>query len=174
MLLAGCQPFSNVKRPVSGQEQVDVIEIMGRIAFTTPSRSGSAQFKWKSVKSAYELRLTGRLGIGRIVIRGTNESADIVTSTGETMENVDLQGWLIDTFEIDLPILDLPACIRMNCDFAKNGNSRKYDSDGRLQEFENQGWSVKAAYAENEPDELAVKEIQLQRGETRLRILFDS
>ncbi len=172
-LLASCQPFRDISGPVSDEEHVDVVEISGRIAFITPSRSGSAQFRWKSEKSAYELQLTGRFGIGRIVIRGTKESADIETSSGETMENIDLQAWLIDTFEIDVPILDLPACMRMDCEFAKNGTSRQYDRNGRLQEFENQGWSVKSTYTKNQLGELVVKEMRLQRDETRFRIVFD-
>lgn len=172
LALVSCQTFKSATPPNSLSESDDIIEISGRIAYRTSMESGSALFKWRSEKSAYELQLSGRFGIGRMTIRGTSESADILTPAGELIENVDLQRWLIDALQIDVPILELPSCFRLDCDFAKKSTKRQYDSFGRLEEFENQGWSVKATYAKNQSNETAVKEMQLQSDDSRLRIFF--
>ena len=173
LMLVSCQPFRSATAPNLLPEADDVIELSGRIAYRTSVQSGSVLFKWRSEKSAYELQLSGRLGIGRMTIRGTKESADIVTPRGELLENVDLQRWLVDALQIDVPILELPACFRLDCDFVKKSTKRQYDTFGRLEQFESQGWSVNATYARNQSDELDVKELQLQSDDSQLRLFFN-
>ncbi|MCY3885094.1 MAG: outer membrane lipoprotein LolB [Gammaproteobacteria bacterium] len=157
----------------SNSENVQVLK--GRIIYKSPEESFSAVFTWRSTGSEYELRLRDRLGLGRVLIKGNSESADIETSRGEILEDVDLQSWLAKEFGISIPILELPDCLTMDCRLVSTGQNHIYDGQNRLIEFEHGEWTIKAVYDSNLAKELnQVSEIQLLHGESKMRMIFDS
>ena len=171
-LLVSCWPLRSGSKDLQ-PDGTGVTNVSGRFVYKSPDESISMTFRWKSEESAYELTMSGPLGLGRVVIRGTNDTANILTPNGETLENVDLQRWLADEFSISIPILELPSCLDMDCTFAKEGENHVYDSDGRLIGFENQGWKVSSTYGANQSDKHLVKELHLKRENTEVRLIFD-
>lgn len=153
----------------------DLQVLKGRIIYKSPEQSISAVFSWRSTGSEYVLRLRDRLGLGRVRIEGNNSSANIETSRGETLDDVDLQSWLTEELGISIPILELPNCLTMDCSFVRAGQNHMYDAQNRLIEFEYGAWTVKAIYDSNLSKKLnQVNEIQLLNGESKLRMIFDN
>lgn len=173
-LVMSCLPLSRSSENTGSEPQESQI-VTGRVIYKSPGESFSAVFSWKSTESSYELRLRDRLGLRRVRIEGTNDSAKIETSRGESLEDVDLQLWLEDQFGISIPILELPNCMTMDCSMVRSGRNHQYDTYNRLVQFEYDSWTVKATYDSRVMEESnSVNELQLLNGETVVRMIFDN
>lgn len=149
--------------------------LKGRFIYKSPEESFSAVFTWKSNENAYELLLRDRLGLRRIRILGSGETADIETPNGQTLEEVDVQAWLEEQFSVSVPLLELLDCLTMDCSFVKSGQNHVYDEQDRLVEFNYDAWTVQAIYdSRKTEDSNVVKEIQMLDGSTTVRMIFDS
>lgn len=165
-------------RPPSNSTGIDLNwshVLQGRFIYKSPEESFSAVFTWRSKGSNYELRLRDRLGLRRIHITGKDEQAKIETSSGQILEDVDVQTWLKEELGISVPILELPKCLTMDCSLVKSGKNHIYDEQNRIIEFEYDAWTVQASYdSRNTKNSNAVKEIQMSNGAIKLRMIFDS
>ncbi len=173
-LLVSCLPLATPKDSTRSDPNWSQI-LKGRFIYKSPEDSFSAVFTWKSKENAYELLLRDRLGLRRIRILGSGETADIETPNGQTLEEVDVQAWLEEQFAVSVPILKLPDCLTMDCSFVKSGQNHVYDEQDRLVEFNYDAWTVQAIYDSRQTeDSNVVKEIQMLDGSTKVRMIFDS
>lgn len=144
----------------------------GRIAFRSPSESFVTVFRWLETSSNFQLTLRDRLALGGIRINGNESTAQIEYSNGTTVENVDLDQWIEENLGLAVPFRELWKCLSLTCKLIDEAEQKNHDQHGRLETFFNDQWSFTFSYRDENPDSSILKELEMRKDETTVRIFF--
>ena len=174
LFVVSCQSLKVPNPPDESDPFANATVVSGRIVYRGSSEAFTLLFRWKSIETRYQLLLRDKLGMNRALIQGSSTGADIKLASGESLKNIDVQRWLDEELSISIPILELPHCLNLECDFFRSGTDRVFDSTNRLSEFNHAEWNVQLQYQGNSKDKHNLKEIRFSSDDTRLRMIFDT
>lgn len=156
MLLAACQHTPTLPQlpPVTQQPNSTAspnhvqFQITGKIGVRTPKQNGSAFYVWQQQQDAFAIELTGAMGIGRTVIQGNAQHAQLESSktgliTADNPEELlyKATGWVA-------PITHLTDWTRGQA--ATADAHTQADEQTRLTQIGEDGWQVQLNYQDNE------------------------
>jgi outer membrane lipoprotein LolB len=123
-------------------ENIHAWSAHGAIAGNDDKKAWSATVYWKQLSAHnYALQLFGPVGVGTIKITGTPSHVTLVTSKGDRFESASAENLLAKQTGWNVPISNLYYWVRGLP--APNFSAKKsYDSQHRLSELHQDGWSV--------------------------------
>lgn len=169
--LAGCQPFSKSESIVDAEHTTS---LKGRVAIQSPEQSFNGLFVFRESGGNFELTLRHRLAPLSVKIFGTEEAATIKTSTGQVEENVNLNLWLEDEFDVRLPFLELWRCLTLECSLISEGAEHQYDQDERLTSFQYKQWTFTVEYADKSLESKIVSQVTIEDDSVNLKFIFEN
>ena len=118
---------------------LDNWELKGRIGLVSKRESGSASLYWKQQRDAYELDVVAPLGMGSLVVVGSENGVVLQSSDGELYWAEDAQwlvwqrtGWIIPMGSLKNWILGVPS----------RSEQYKLDDRGHVVQLSNESWQV--------------------------------
>lgn len=82
-LIAGCSHQPPISQPIDWSQHqaqlaaLDQWQLRGKLGFKSPQRGGSANLQWSQNQQQYQLRLSGPMGTGNILIQGDQTRAQM-------------------------------------------------------------------------------------------------
>ena len=176
LILSGCQQYTQPQAPNVAQipEAAKNFNLQGKIGVRTPGQSGSAFFTWVQQQDAFDIELSGILGVGKTQISGqpgnvTLNSAKTGLIQADTPEEL-LQratGW-------QAPITHLVGWVQAKPATTQAKISK--DEQNRPIQFLEDGWTVDLSYNEQAqlPNKLILKQLLESGQENRITMLIQN
>lgn len=176
LILSGCQQYTQPQAPNVAQipEAAKNFNLQGKIGVRTPGQSGSAFFTWVQQQDAFDIELSGILGVGKTQISGqpgnvTLNSAKTGLIQADTPEEL-LQratGW-------QAPITHLVDWVQAKPATTQAKISK--DEQNRPIQFLEDGWTVDLSYNEQAqlPNKLILKQLLESGQENRITMLIQN
>lgn len=164
-LLSACTPTQTLKTDSGEQWQMS-----GKLGIWTAETKESAQMNWLQCGQNYQIRLSGPLGIGAVIIDGDKDEVTISQAgkdpwTEETPEDLmEKIGW-------NLPVSSLFHWLRMR-PTPNEPFEEKRDTDERLVELSQQGWLVEYQRYQNSETGLLPALIQIKDADIRAKFII--
>ncbi len=124
------------------RQQINNLEIRGRLGVQTEITGGSMDIIWKNADQDYSIRLIAPLGAGSYLVQGNSDYAEIRFPDGKTdiVNNIDVVFKSI--FEIDLPASAVKDWIRGLPSKALMIEQISWNEQGLLAKLKQSGWNV--------------------------------
>ncbi len=176
LLLAACAtpsrqlPESDFSDQQQQLQALDDWQVEGKIGLRANGRGGSAQLNWRQQQNHYKLRLSGPLGIGTVLVNGSDAGVELRNKDGvyqaASPEQLiqQLTGWQIPVTALQywargLPSPDLPV------------QGQQIES-GRLASLEQGGWHIDYRDFTQVNGLWLPSKMVMTRPETQLTILY--
>ena len=176
LILTGCQQYTQPQGPNVSQtpEAANNFNLQGKIGVKTPGQSGSAFFTWVQQQDAFDIELSGILGVGKTQISGkpgevSLNSAKTGLIEAETAEELleRATGWqapithLVDWFQAK------PATTQVKIN---------KDEQNRPIQFLEDGWTVDLSYNDQAqlPNKLILKHALESGQENRITMIIQN
>lgn len=174
LMLAGC--VSVPINPDIGQRETERAQYLsahthwsfsGRLAYSHEGKGGSAQLLWQQNGGVSDLRISAPLAMGSVRIRFDANNAQMFDASGRELRSGKPEVLLAQLLQIPMPAGDLASGLR-----AFWPESSEQTASATLGAVTMAEWSWNYANWREEPVRLPGK-IEIQRGQTRLRIIID-
>lgn len=176
LILSGCQQYTQPQAPNVAQipEAAKNFNLQGKIGVRTPGQSGSAFFTWVQQQDAFDIELSGILGVGKTQISGqlgnvTLNSSKTGLITADTPEELleRATGWQAPITHLVDWVQAKPATM-----LAKISK----DEQNRPIQFLEDGWIVDLSYNEQAqlPNKLVLKHLLESGQENRITMLIQN
>ncbi len=176
LILSGCQQYTQPQAPNVAQipEAAKNFNLQGKIGVRTPGQSGSAFFTWVQQQDAFDIELSGILGVGKTQISGqpgnvTLNSTKTGLITADTPEELleRATGW-------QAPITHLVDWVQAKPATTLAKISK--DEQNRPIQFLEDGWIVDLSYNEQAqlPNKLVLKHLLESGQENRITMLIQN
>lgn len=139
----------------------------GRLAYSHEGKGGSAQIQWQQKGSVSDLRISAPLALGSVHIRFDADTAQMFDASGRELRSGKPDELLAQLLQIPMPAGDLASGVR-----AFWPESPEQTASAALGAVTLADWSWSYTNWREEPVRLPGK-IEIQRGQTRLRIIID-
>ena len=103
----------------------------------------AASFDWRQAGRRYEIDLWGPLGQGRIRISGDGLALSVTDSRGETLRGASAVALMEQALGWSAPTTALQHWVRGRYDPSTPATIQGYAENGRLNQFEQMGWTVR-------------------------------
>ncbi len=181
-LLAGCAGVAP-RPPVGAPEQawavhrdrleaLDSWRLNGRLAIRSEGEAWHASLNWHQENSHYAVRITAPLGQGSLRLEGTPRFVQLQTSKGESAVSDDPErllyqqlGWRVPVASLRYWVLGLPA---------PGAAQRQLDSQGRLAQLQQNGWSIQFLDYRQEDGVDVPGRVFASRGDAEVRLVVGS
>ena len=178
-LLAGCAGLAP-QPPVNAPEEawtahrarlelVDSWRLGGRLAIRSGGEAWHATLNWHQENSRYAVRITAPLGQGSLRLEGNPRFVQLRTSKGESAVSNDPEqllyqqlGWHVPVASLRYWVLGLPA---------PGSGQRQLDSQGRLSELQQDGWSIRFMDYRQEGGLEVPTRVFASRGDAEVRLV---
>ncbi len=174
LMLAGC--VSVPINPDVGQRETERTQYLashthwsfsGRMAYSHEGKGGSAQIQWQQNGGVSDLRISAPLAMGSVRIRFDANNAQMFDATGRELRSGKTDELLEQLLQVPMPAGDLASGLR-----AFWPESPEQTASAALGAITLADWSWNYTNWRDEPVRLPGK-IEIQRGQTRLRIIID-
>ena len=181
LLLSGCAtlPESAGLPPLSDWEQrqqvlaaIDDWAFAGRIAVRDAEDGFNGKLNWEQRRDYFDVRLSGPLGAGSVIIAGDVDHLTVTDKDGETLELADPErdlrlryGWRIPVRSLRYWVLGSPDP-NLPADTA-------LDDDGRLATLTQGGWTVTISAYRAHGDEMLPRRLTASQDAARVRLVVD-
>ena len=174
LMLAGC--VSVPSGPDLGTREAERTQYLvahadwsfsGRLAYSHAGKGGSAQILWQQKGSVSDLRISAPLAMGSVRIRFDANNAQMFDASGRELRSGKPDELLAQLLQIPMPTGDLASGLR-----AFWPKSPEQTASAALGAITLADWSWTYTNWREEPVRLPGK-IEIQRGQTRLRIIID-
>ncbi len=152
--------------------EINRFALEGRLQVRDAERSAAVGFDWQHDGPRDEWLFTGPLGQGLARIESDAGGARMTLSDGRRFEAASAAELAGSLLGVEAPFASLPRWVT-----ARPGASaqvRTVDAQGRPRSIVDQGWTIEYTdYIGEAPDALPRK-LDVQRGDTRLRLIVDA
>ncbi|MDQ7015149.1 MAG: lipoprotein insertase outer membrane protein LolB [Gammaproteobacteria bacterium] len=142
-------------------------QMEGKLALRSEQQSGSAQLWWRQNRQQFDLRLTPPFGVGKLRIRGDEESVVLYPASGSPLRAANAEtllqqavGWSLPLQSLRYWVLGLPA----------EATEIQLNDQGRLQSLVYQGWQVSFVAYQTFEDVMVPSELLLRYQTLELRL----
>lgn len=139
----------------------------GRMAFSHEGKGGSAQIQWQQSGAVSDVKISAPLSMGTVRIRFDSENAQMWDGAGRELRSGKPEALLQELLQMPLPASTLASGLR-----AFWPESPEQTASAAVGAVAVADWSWQYEGWREEPVRLPGK-IQIQRGQTRLRIVID-
>lgn len=139
----------------------------GRMAYSHEGKGGSAQIQWQQNGGVSDLRISAPLAMGSVRIRFDDVKAQLFDASGRELRSGKPDVLLAELLQAPIPTGDLVSGLR-----AFWPKSPEQTASAALGVITLADWSWNYTNWRDEPVRLPGK-IEIQRGQTRLRIIID-
>ena len=143
--------------------------LRGKIGVRGEANTGgafSASFDWVQAGESYAIELWGPFGQGRTRLRGDGRSVTITDAHGATMAGEAPEVLMHQQLGWSAPVGVVRHWVLGRPDPGLRATGQHHDTEGRLERFEQLGWTVALSrWREGEPDPLPGKIVATSRGQ---------
>lgn len=174
LLLGACRslPERGIAAPsMAGREAALAAQsdwgFSGRVAYSRAGQGGSARIDWRQSGPVSEVRLSGSLATGSVRLRVEDGRAQVFDAAGTLLAEGEAGSVFTQWLSAPLPAADLAAGLRAYWPGSPERTAAALSGSAR-----SQGWDWR--YSAWWPGPVALpKQLEVQGGDARLRILID-
>lgn len=148
LVISACQTLPTSNTTTTQQQTAQQFKITGKIGVRTPQQNGSAFYGWTQIGDQFAIDLTGALGIGQTSIRGKVGDVTLTSSKTGTIQAESPEELLYKATGWEAPITYLISWI--NAEPANKNAEIKKDSQGRIENIREGGWSATLSYLDQQ------------------------
>ena len=171
LLQHGCQSIapssSNVFVPTESN-----FRVKGRLSVISSTESFKGSFDWTQQATNFSLVLRGTLGVGKVVIRGDDETVSVARGRDDVVEGISLQSMMEEQFGWYVPMHQLRRVL-LGAGLPIDMKDPEFDEDGRLQRFVYREWEVTIDRYQAFGGREFPSRITLEQPATKIRLLID-
>lgn len=176
MTLSGCQNYIQPTPPSPSQQiaEKNNFSIQGKIGVKTTQQSGSAFFDWQQQGDAFNIDLTGILGIGKTHIEGTAHQVTLTSARTGTITSDSPEELLEQATGWQAPITYLVSWVQGQPATKKPVLER--DSQQRITQIKEEGWIISLSYngLNNLPNKLILQQPLSSQLENRITMVIQN
>lgn len=172
-MLAGCAVAPAPSAPAAAVRRTPLtaFELSGRLSATDGERAASGRLEW--VHTVTGDSWTAFSPLGQIVARLERDAlgAHLVTADGRRVDAADADTLLPQVLGVEAPLAHLARWVQAAP--RSGAEVRRTDADGRPAVVIDDGWLIEYAEYAAEGAQALPRRIDVQRGDTRLRLFVD-
>lgn len=179
-LLAGCvTPASRELPPLSDWEvrqqvlgEITSWGFSGRIAVSDGKDGFNGNLHWEQRRDYFDVRLSGPLGAGTVLISGDTDTIKVTDSDGTVTELADAERALQRVYGWDIPLASLRYWALGIPDPATPSEAR-FGADNNLSSLQQGGWQVSIDQYRESAGQTLPRRITAVNDATRVRLVVD-
>ena len=164
-LLSACTPTQVIKGDKGEQWQMK-----GKLGIWTAETQEGAQLNWLQCGNTYQIRLSGPLGMGAVVIDGNQEEVTL-SQPGKTEWTEETPEDLMEKIGWNLPVSSLFHWLRMR-PHPEYEFSEERDGGDRLESLSQQGWLVEYQRYQSSETNALPSLIQIKDADLRAKFII--
>lgn len=124
------------------RQQIQTWEIRGRLGIQTADNGGTMDMIWKQSLQSFSIRLIAPLGSGTYLVKGGNDSAEILFPDGRKKVIHDINNIFQTALDVDLPVHAIKDWVRGLPASALPVDEISWNDQGLLLTIKQSGWNV--------------------------------